>query len=609
MHLRIAAAMATVIASLSFPAFADQKISQMPDATIPFTGAEVVPLLQGGINKKTSLSQIYGNLPAGLNYPSPNLTGTPAINGIPLGTAATANTGTAGNTLPLNNGGFIQTGLATFRGGLQAEANNDSTTIAIGGSALASLSVLNSFNIGIGPNAAGETTTGMDITAVGGNCLEHNKTGSRISCFGSTTLQNNTSGHDLFAGGYGSLINNTTGSFSTASGVGSLYGGDCDNNSMFGYDAGQGISGPGCGGDNSGFGRDVMGDGPVTGTKNFGASEGALNKLQSGNSNDAAGAGSLGLLTSGSYDDAYGVGSLGNYNASYSIAHGYLSCVHATTGNNLVCLGANTGPTLITGANDILVGQGIDVPTASTSNYMSLADIIKVAGINSPSTSTTSAAGTWTFASPILAPTGASTAPSYSFSSATDAGLFLSNSATHAVRLVAGVASLTSSGAAAQVQGGPGGATSGNAGAFSGLAGVPIDGNGANSNLIASSGATITGADRNGGSNNITAGNAVNNGTPGNITLTAGNSPAGITGGIITLSPGTSATGTQGYTVITSTVLLTGYLVSTLPSASTHNGQIARIYDALSPVWGSAPTGGGSEEVLAVSNGSSWIVR
>jgi len=42
---------------------ADIKISAMPAATLPLTGAEVVPVLQGGANDKTT-SQAIANLGA-----------------------------------------------------------------------------------------------------------------------------------------------------------------------------------------------------------------------------------------------------------------------------------------------------------------------------------------------------------------------------------------------------------------------------------------------------------------------------------------------------------------------------------------------------------------
>ncbi len=39
---------------------ADTKISAMPNATLPLTGAEVVPLVQGGVNVKATAAQIGG---------------------------------------------------------------------------------------------------------------------------------------------------------------------------------------------------------------------------------------------------------------------------------------------------------------------------------------------------------------------------------------------------------------------------------------------------------------------------------------------------------------------------------------------------------------------
>lgn len=90
--------------------------------------------LQNGVNSTSSLTslpnaEIFVGSPSGKPQPQAvsgdaSLANTGALtvtktSGVPFGTAATVNTGTIGATVPLNNGGFTQSGLANFTGGIQ----------------------------------------------------------------------------------------------------------------------------------------------------------------------------------------------------------------------------------------------------------------------------------------------------------------------------------------------------------------------------------------------------------------------------------------------------------------------------------------------------------
>ena len=80
--------------------------------------------------------------------------------------------------------------------------------------------------------------------------------------------------------------------------------------------------------------------------------------------------------------------------AAGNTALGQNACTNVTTGSNNVCLGQATANTLTTGDGNIVIGRNRNVPSASTSNYLNLGDVYTVTGINVPSTSAATVAGT-----------------------------------------------------------------------------------------------------------------------------------------------------------------------------------------------------------------------
>jgi hypothetical protein len=97
--------------------------------------------------------------------------------------------------------------------------------------------------------------------------------------------------------------------------------------------------------------------------------------------NIAGGNGNVGL----------GKDTLRNVAGSNNIAVGIGAGQYITSGGNNVVIGVLAGQTLVSGNQNLLLGA--DVPSASTSNYMSLGNVITSSGINAPSTSVTTVAG------------------------------------------------------------------------------------------------------------------------------------------------------------------------------------------------------------------------
>lgn len=121
--------------------------------------------------------------------------------------------------------------------------------------------------------------------------------------------------------------------------------------------------------------------------------------------------------------------------------------------------------------------------------------------------------------------------------------------------------------------------------------------------------------------NLLTIGESSRGGTDSNVAGANGTVQSGLgtgTGALSTLilrSPITAASGTTaqtyatGLTIIGGTAKKTSYTVATLPAAATVGaGATAFVTDALTPVFGSAVTGGGAVGVPVYSDGSTWLV-
>jgi len=121
--------------------------------------------------------------------------------------------------------------------------------------------------------------------------------------------------------------------------------------------------------------------------------------------------------------------------------------------------------------------------------------------------------------------------------------------------------------------------------------------------------------------NFFTIGESSRGGTDSNVAGANGTVQSGLgtgTGALSTLilrSPIAAASGTTaqtyatGLTVVGGTAKMTSYTVAALPAAATVGaGARAFVTDALTPVFGSAVTGGGAVGVPVYSDGSTWLV-
>ena len=106
--------------------------------------------------------------------------------------------------------------------GIEARTN-DVTSIAIGLSALKSVTVAASYNTALGSNCMQFTTTGLYNTGVGSYCLWNNTSGASNTALGLAAMQNNTIGSFNSAFGNYALYKNLHGISNLAIGTRALY--------------------------------------------------------------------------------------------------------------------------------------------------------------------------------------------------------------------------------------------------------------------------------------------------------------------------------------------------------------------------------------------------
>ena len=197
-------------------------------------------------------------------------------------------------------------------------------------------------------------------TAVGINALHANTTGYWNTANGNGALYSNTTGYYNVANGVGTLGTNTTGDFNTANGVQALVAN-------------------------------------TTGNDNTANGTGALYYNTTGSDNTANGAWSLGHNTTGSYNTANGVWGLhwnttgsrnvaegyaagfgvsGSTVVSDSVLLGYQAGYGLTTSQQNILIGSQAGMGLTTGSSNIIIGYSVDAPTATTSNWLNLGNIV-----------------------------------------------------------------------------------------------------------------------------------------------------------------------------------------------------------------------------------------
>jgi len=150
------------------------------------------------------------------------------------------------------------------------------------------------------------------------------------------------------------------------------------------------------------FVGDVAGQSVTTGSKNTGVGFAALRDVSTGVSNTALGWGAWQFLTIGSHNIAMG-DQAGRFNVTGShntclgtsagqgvsgnsytenVFVGRSAGLTVTTGSRNTFLGSFNGDTVTTGNNNLLLGYNLDLPAATTSNFMSVGNLLFSEGIN-----------------------------------------------------------------------------------------------------------------------------------------------------------------------------------------------------------------------------------
>ena len=174
------------------------KISQLPVASTPLGGTELVPVVQGGVTKQTTVSAIGSTFSSGGGG---SVTGTGAAHQLAYWSSTSALTGDANllrtvYSLEIQDGSNLNTYLGFGVG-------NGSTTGAD--------------NLAVGNNSLHAITSGDDNVAIGAQTLPANTSGS-FNIAINTSMQYNTTGSYNIAIGNAALTTNVTGSDNIAIG-------------------------------------------------------------------------------------------------------------------------------------------------------------------------------------------------------------------------------------------------------------------------------------------------------------------------------------------------------------------------------------------------------
>jgi len=130
---------------------------------------------------------------------------------------------------------------------LDGKSDNDGTdngsSIFLGINAGANDDESNNHNVGIGPNALSQNSTGSNNTAIGNEAMIFNSTGFQNTAVGQKAMNFNTSGSNNIAIGHKALRDNTTGAYNTVLGVSAGENLVGSSNVVLGYYAGYNSTG------------------------------------------------------------------------------------------------------------------------------------------------------------------------------------------------------------------------------------------------------------------------------------------------------------------------------------------------------------------------------
>lgn len=123
------------------------------------------------------------------------------------------------------------------------DGTDDGSSIFLGINAGANDDESNNHNVGIGPNALSQNSTGSNNTAIGNEAMIFNSTGFQNTAVGQKAMNFNTSGSNNIAIGHKALRDNTTGAYNTVLGVSAGENLVGSSNVVLGYYAGYNSTG------------------------------------------------------------------------------------------------------------------------------------------------------------------------------------------------------------------------------------------------------------------------------------------------------------------------------------------------------------------------------
>ena len=352
------------------------------------------PFMHSDLNDNFFAGPFAGNFPANDNGLYNTAIGYTALGSDTVGSVNTAvgswalgsNTTGSGNTavgqsaLRVNGtgGGNTATGLEALTSNYSGSNNvangayalnymeSDNNVVAVGYQALendaagenASTLSGNGENTAVGYNTLQADTTGTGNTALGHQALAKNN-GSDNTALGDFTLYNNAAGSDNIAVGDFALYSNQGASDNTASGVYALeFNTTGSNNLASGFNS---LSANTTGSYNTANGSQALADN-TTGSDNTAAGADALQSNTTGTDNVADGPGALSSSTTGSFNTANGSQSLVILGAlssggSENTADGAYALTSLNTGSRNIALGYEAGAGLVSGNNNIYIGN------------------------------------------------------------------------------------------------------------------------------------------------------------------------------------------------------------------------------------------------------------
>lgn len=347
----------------------------------------------------------YSNVGIGENALSNNTTGfwntSIGSETMVFNTVGTRSVAIGRNALRANTVGDRNIGIGTF-----ALYRNTSgrSNVAVGVDALW-YNTTGSYNIGLGLNAINQNTTGSHNIGLGVDSLHSNGAGNSNVALGFNSLYSNTGNHNVGIGDR-ALYGNSTGSYNIGIGRNTLsFTNTGSYNIAFGFSA---LRANNSGSNNISLGFNSLYTN-TTGGSNIGLGNSTLHLNTTGSDNVALGfessyrntigfnnvsIGNQALRTNTEGDGnvaigngAASVGAAGIITRNVLIGHNTGRLL--TTGANYnVMVGSSTGSTVTTGASNIMIGFNVQAPTETTSNYLSIGNLLygnlstKVIGID-----------------------------------------------------------------------------------------------------------------------------------------------------------------------------------------------------------------------------------